>query len=71
MQQIIIEQLYGKTLKLNFMNNHTPCDNLAADFLKKEIKKNKPEYLEDIIRILESIPEYREAIKIGAGPCLL
>jgi ELP3 family radical SAM enzyme/protein acetyltransferase len=30
----------------------------------------KPEYLEDIIRILESIPEYREAIKIGAGPCL-
>ena len=32
--------------------------------------RNKPEYLEDIIRILESIPEYREAIKIGAGPCL-
>lgn len=60
----------ARLLKLNFMNSHTPCDNLAADFLKKEIKKNKPEYLEDIIRILESIPEYREAIKIGAGPCL-
>lgn len=60
----------AKLLNINFMNSHTPCDNLAANFLKKEIEKNKPEYLEDIIKIIESIPEYKEAIKIGAGPSL-
>jgi len=60
----------AKLLNINFMNSHTPCDNLAANFLKKEIEKNKPEYLDDIIKIIESIPEYKEAIKIGAGPSL-
>jgi len=60
----------AKLLNINFINSHTPCDNLAANFLKKEIEKNKPEYLEDIIKIIESIPEYKEAIKIGAGPSL-
>ncbi|MFA7141703.1 MAG: NGG1p interacting factor NIF3 [Candidatus Paceibacterota bacterium] len=60
----------AKLLKLNFMNSHTPCDNLAADFLKKEIKKGEPQYLENIIQIIENIPEYKEAIKIGAGPSL-
>ena len=60
----------ARLLNINFMNSHTPCDNLAANFLKKEIEKNKPEYLEDIIKIIESIPEYKEAIKIGAGPSL-
>jgi len=60
----------AKLLNINFINSHTPCDNLAANFLNKEIEKNKPEYLEDIIKIIESIPEYKEAIKIGAGPSL-
>ncbi|MDD2909368.1 MAG: NGG1p interacting factor NIF3 [Candidatus Pacebacteria bacterium] len=60
----------ARLLNINFMNSHTPCDNLAANFLNKEIEKNKPEYLEDIIKIIESIPEYKEAIKIGAGPSL-
>ncbi len=60
----------AKLLNLNFMNSHTPCDNLAADFLRKEIKKGEPQYLEDIIQMIENIPEYKEAIKIGAGPSL-
>jgi len=58
----------ARLLNINFMNSHTPCDNLAADFLKKKIEENRPEYLDDIIKIFEEIPEYREAIKIGAGP---
>jgi len=42
---------------------HTPADNLAADFLNKEIKKKKPETLADIVRLLKEIPEYKEAAK--------
>jgi len=60
----------AKLLNINFINSHTPCDNLAAKFLKNEIEKKQPEYLEDIIKIIEGIPEYKEAIKIGAGPSI-
>ncbi len=55
-------------LGMNLMNSHTPCDNLAAKFLKDLIEKEKPEYLEDLMNLLKEIPEYKEAIKIGAGP---
>ena len=58
----------AKLLGMNLMNSHTPCDNLAAKFLKDLIEKEKPEYLEDLMNLLKEIPEYKEAIKIGAGP---
>jgi len=58
----------AKLLGINLMNAHTPCDNLAAKFLKEEIEKAKPEYIEDLMNVLKEIPEYKEATKIGAGP---
>lgn len=60
----------AKNLNVSFMNIHTPADNLVADFLKKEIEKNKPEYVDEILSLLEKIPEYREAKKQGVGPTL-
>ena len=58
----------AKILKINLINVHTPCDNLAAKFLKNLIEKEKPERVEDLMEILREIPEYKEAMKIGAGP---
>jgi hypothetical protein len=58
----------AKILKFNLMNVHTPTDNLAAQFLKDLVEREKPERLEDLMNLLAEIPEYREAIKIGAGP---
>ena len=58
----------ARILKINLMNSHTPCDNLAAQFLREKIEKEKPERIGDLIDLLRSIPEYQEAIKIGAGP---
>ncbi|HOK35449.1 MAG TPA: Nif3-like dinuclear metal center hexameric protein, partial [Candidatus Pacearchaeota archaeon] len=58
----------AKLLGVNLINIHTPCDNLAAKFLKEKIEEKKPERLEDLIEILKEIPEYKEATKIGAGP---
>ncbi|MBZ9578023.1 Nif3-like dinuclear metal center hexameric protein [Patescibacteria group bacterium] len=57
-----------KLLKMNLINSHTPCDNLAAKFLKDLIKEKKPERISDLIDLLKEIPEYKEAMKIGAGP---
>lgn len=58
----------AKILKFNLINTHTPADNLAAQFLKELIEKEKPERVEDLMNLLKEIPEYREAIKIGTGP---
>ncbi len=60
----------AKLLGISLMNSHTPCDNLAAKFLKDLIKKEKDNLirLEDLLNLLKEIPEYKEAMKIGAGP---
>ncbi len=58
----------AKILKINLINSHTPCDNLAAKFLKEKIDENKPERIEDLMALLRKIPEYQRAIEIGAGP---
>jgi hypothetical protein len=50
------------------MNAHTPTDNMVAKFVDRKLKKDKPEYVEDIIKSLLEIPEYKEAAKKGFGP---
>lgn len=58
----------ARLLKINLMNAHTTCDNLAAKFLKNFIEAKNPERVGDLISILKEIPEYKEAMKIGVGP---
>jgi len=58
----------AKILGVNLMNSHTPCDNLAAKFLKDLIEQKKPERIGELVDLLKEIPEYKEAMKIGAGP---
>ena len=58
----------ARLMKMNLINVHTPCDNLAAKFLKDFILEKNPETLGELIEALKEIPEYKEAIKIGTGP---
>jgi len=58
----------AKLLGISLINSHTPCDNLAAKFIKDLIGKENPERIEDLMSLLKEVPEYKEAIKIGAGP---
>lgn len=60
----------ARLLQMNFMNVHTPADNLVARFVEKKINGDKPEYVGDILKSLLEIPEYKEAAKRGAGPRL-
>jgi len=55
-------------LGINFMNVHTPADNLVARFLKNLVDKENPERIENLISLLKEVPEYKEAMKIGVGP---
>lgn len=59
---------FANLLKLDLMCLHTACDNMAANFVVREVKRKKPEYVEDVLEILNSISEYREAAKNNAGP---
>ncbi len=59
----------AKLLGFNLVCVHTPFDNLAAKFLQDKIDESEDvERLEDLMRILRNIPEYRKAAEIGAGP---
>ena len=58
----------AKILKQSLMNSHTPCDNLAAQFLKNLTEEKKPERIGDLIDLLKEIPEHKQAMEIGAGP---
>jgi len=58
----------AKLMGVNLMNSHTPCDNLAAKFLKNFVEGKKPERVGELITVLKEIPEYKEAMKIGVGP---
>lgn len=52
----------------NLMCMHTTADNNAAKFLKAKLEGQDLEYAEDILKLLRSIEEYKEAGKIGSGP---
>ena len=59
----------AKILEFNLICLHTAIDNLAAKFLKDKVEKEDSLMrIEDLVNLLKEIPEYKEAVKIGAGP---
>ncbi len=59
----------AKILGFNLMCLHTVCDNLAARFLKEKIeRRDNLMRIEDLMDFLKTIPEYKTAVKFGAGP---
>lgn len=59
----------AKILGFNLICLHTTADNLAAKFLKDKIEKEENLLiLEDLLNLLNEVPEYKEASKINAGP---
>lgn len=50
---------------------HTPADNMVTTYLQNLIDETKPEILDDVIKILKKIPEYKAATQIGAGPIIV
>lgn len=58
----------ARLLNIPFMCCHTPADNNVHNFLTELFNKEKPKYLKDVIDLLLTIPEYKEAKKMGFGP---
>lgn len=49
---------------------HTPADNMVTAYLNSRINQEKPEKISDLLKLLEEIPEYRQAKELGSGPTL-
>lgn len=58
----------ARLAQISMMNLHTPCDNLVFQFLQKLMDKKKPETLAEIIDLLNTIGEYKQASLDKAGP---
>jgi len=61
----------AKLLGIPFMCTHTVADNCVASFLQKLFDKKKPKKLRGVLSLLKNIPEYKDAMQVGAGPSLL
>jgi putative NIF3 family GTP cyclohydrolase 1 type 2 len=61
----------ARLLDIPFMCIHTAADNCVANFLHKLFEKKKPKKLKNVLSILKSIPEYKNAMKWGAGPYIM
>ncbi len=61
----------ARLLDIPFMCVHTPADNMVASYLQKMFDRKRPETLDDVMKLLKDIPEYREAAKNNAAPRIL
>lgn len=49
---------------------HTPCDNLAYQFISNLMKKEKPQTMGKIMDLLLALPEYRDSAKNNNPPMI-
>ncbi len=61
----------AKLLDFSFMNIHTPADNHVTFYLQELMEEKSPYLVEDVLELLEEIPEYKEAIEEINPPVVL
>ncbi|MDD2220650.1 MAG: NGG1p interacting factor NIF3 [Clostridia bacterium] len=58
----------ARLLGLNYACFHTLCDNLVNKFVGDYLAQKAPETLDDVVKALLEIPEYRQSAKQGVPP---
>jgi putative NIF3 family GTP cyclohydrolase 1 type 2 len=61
----------ARILDMPFMCVHTPADNHVSCYIQELMHRENPKTVGDILDILLDIPEYKEAGKYLAGPCVI
>lgn len=60
-----------RLLDIPYLSLHTIWDNMGDDFLKKQIGKKEYDTVGEIFEVINSIPEFVEAIKGKSGPAIV
>lgn len=58
----------AKLLGIPFMCAHTPADNHVASFLQDLMDKKAPVLVDDVVKIIEDIPEYKHEMENNSTP---
>ncbi len=61
----------ARLLGLASMSCHTPADNNVNRFVQNLVDSEAPRTLDDLVKLLHSVPEYADAAKKGYGPILI
>ena len=61
----------ARLLDIPFMCIHTVWDNIGWNFMQKIFEKREHETVGDVMRLLNDIPEYKQAIKYKSGPMII
>ncbi|MCD5410890.1 MAG: Nif3-like dinuclear metal center hexameric protein [Clostridiales bacterium] len=61
----------AKLLDIPMACIHTPTDNLVVKHLQTIFDTEKPETLDDVVKLLKQEPEYAEAVQYNAGPAIV
>ena len=61
----------ARLLDLASMSCHTPADNNVNRFVQELIDSEAPRTLDDLVKLLHSVPEYEDAARKGYGPILI
>ncbi len=62
---------FARILNIPFMCVHTPADNHVAIFIEDLLISQKPDKIQDIVDILEAVPEYHQAKADFSGPRII
>ena len=61
----------ARLLGIPYMCAHTPADNHVTTYLQKVMDQKKPRTLNNVIEILDAMPEYRASANRNAGPFIM
>lgn len=61
----------ARLLDIPFMCVHSPADNLVQNYLDNIVKNAEYSTLDDLLKVLQLIPEYHQAQQLKAGPKII
>ena len=61
----------ARLLDIPYMCVHTPADNHVNTYLQKLLDSKKPKTLKDVISVLDTVPEYKDAARKNAAAFIL
>jgi putative NIF3 family GTP cyclohydrolase 1 type 2 len=61
----------ARHMGISMMCCHTPADNNVATHLQNMINRKKLRTVGDVIKFLKTVPEYKEAVRLKAGPRII
>ncbi|MDZ4655580.1 MAG: NGG1p interacting factor NIF3 [Coriobacteriia bacterium] len=61
----------ARVLDFAMMSCHTPADNSVNRFVQTAVEEAAPRTLDELVKMLRTIPEYADAAEKGYGPALI